>query len=1335
MMSDNSSTTNNINPFSSLDALRDAHRVLLKQYREKEITPAVAEEIEGFIRRGRATGALLENEEDRWDGQTRLDYWVAILQRAGYTPPDATLSAFEPSIELAQVIQRVAVGEPTEDDIQLLRNTLTHSVGRGTIQLGKYNINLGQGQEIHIGNRLLTPQTEQLSVQLGKYNVNIGQGQAIQIGDRIYQDADAEAIRKVLLQLLEARNFRTLLTHAEFSDRVEQVALTSYRVPLLGRDTNLQDIQQSLASDHRIIVLHGAAGLGKTRLLLALSDITSDEQSLWYVRNEAESIEPELASLDINKQHIIVVDDAHRFGLLYQLREVLVSPKFAGKVTLVLATRSTFKDSILYQLDIPIDQAVSIEITTLGNSDIDKILQDSPYDLTNQDLRHAIVRVAEGNPLIAGMAARLSQRGVALANLTRDQVLTKYLNDIIRDLSATEDSERDSYLLYIRYLQVLAALGTVNLSEEELIAKIHDVIVSSPISKERGFTLLDEERIVTRLVETGLVERYWKTLKISSEVLADHILFQHFFNPKTKQADYQKLIIEPFFNLKPREVLTSLAEAEFKRESPEAGLLLTQKLNELRRALSQEGNLFRFNLLHSLREVAYLKPDDILALVATIVDSPEPPPETIQDKFLGGYTVSHDWVLSEAVDLLERTIYQGGIKDAIVYLHKLAMYQANLKDYERVREKARKALIGIAEFKPRKPYTVQFLILNRISDWLEQDFLSNLSLSLALIQPILNIDLHSAETHPIQPRTIVVHQGSLEIGESLRQIRDRALEILYAAYRKVQDLPTRRRIVEVISGATYHTNPRDRISSQTQEQLQSDCAKIAHFFSETVIPSAEFPILDRVVEWLWQAKNFHQYQAQELDYLQEQLRNHRGYQLYRLLVGSYRWDDEDERLDWRTAEQQKQQKINEYVEALSSSTLEQAIQELEAITKQARSVGKNDTFGLNNLLRIFGQTHLNLAQQFIAQTIAKNLNLKQHLGFVLAGIRLSDREIARGYVYSWVAQDDSVLWVAIAQSYRFIDWSQPQLDEEWDVLRQLVAKQCSLVDLTLFWPIQQLAPHKADLAVELLKTLAARGDEPILRQVAETVSWQIGNNDEWAVTFKTPQDLLKIIQNFERLSYLDYRAEQCLKRLADITPMQVIDFIEHRIKARPERHQRDGYFEAFPKPFSRAFDDIKGKPEYPNILRRVRNWMLQDNFLLRLEAPALLKGLALNLEGELYSILMEWVESRDADKLKAVANILREFNSGQSFYDLSREIIVRTQDENVLSSIQAAIGTTPGAIRGRMSNFTKQRIQEVSPWLKDENLRVRLFAQQEVQALQRDLEREEAQERLEERSW
>jgi len=243
--------------------------------------------------------------------------------------------------------------------------------------------------------------------------------------------------------------------------------------------------------------------------LLTLPDTIAKERSLWYIRNEAESLEPDIASLNRDTQHIIVVDDAHRFSLLYQLREVIVNTELAGKVTLILATRSIFKDSLIYQLGLPGDRVETIEVKPLDNQDIDQILQHSPHSITNQDIRHTIVRIAQGNPLIAGIATRLHQGGIDLINLTRDRVLTLHLDEIIKDLSEADRDAPNGYHNYVQYLQILAALGTVNLDEQELQAKIYELIGISPI---------DEERIVSRLVEAGLVERYWNTLKIGSEV-------------------------------------------------------------------------------------------------------------------------------------------------------------------------------------------------------------------------------------------------------------------------------------------------------------------------------------------------------------------------------------------------------------------------------------------------------------------------------------------------------------------------------------------------------------------------------------------------------------------------------------------------------------------------------------------------------------------------------------------------------------------------------------------------------------------------------------------------
>ncbi len=82
--------------FPSLSALRAAHGRLLKRQFEIGETDELLAEVEGFIEQGRATGALLDAEDDRWASQGLLDYWVAVLYRADREPPDATLADFDP---------------------------------------------------------------------------------------------------------------------------------------------------------------------------------------------------------------------------------------------------------------------------------------------------------------------------------------------------------------------------------------------------------------------------------------------------------------------------------------------------------------------------------------------------------------------------------------------------------------------------------------------------------------------------------------------------------------------------------------------------------------------------------------------------------------------------------------------------------------------------------------------------------------------------------------------------------------------------------------------------------------------------------------------------------------------------------------------------------------------------------------------------------------------------------------------------------------------------------------------------------------------------------------
>jgi WD40 repeat protein len=87
------------------------------------------------------------------------------------------------SEQLSSIIDRIAAGKQTEDDIALLRQLLS------------------------VGDR-------QLSLHLGKYNVNIGEGREIHIGDRIYQQWDERAIQ-ALVRAIQKANWRCVASLTE----------------------------------------------------------------------------------------------------------------------------------------------------------------------------------------------------------------------------------------------------------------------------------------------------------------------------------------------------------------------------------------------------------------------------------------------------------------------------------------------------------------------------------------------------------------------------------------------------------------------------------------------------------------------------------------------------------------------------------------------------------------------------------------------------------------------------------------------------------------------------------------------------------------------------------------------------------------------------------------------------------------------------------------------------------------------------------------------------------------------------------------------------------------
>lgn len=1219
--------------------------------------------------------------------------------------------------DLQAIFQRFASRSPTDADLEIIRQEFE----AGRFIIAKEDCSISRDEGFESGQLMVAAGDRSVAGTIINSVIVTGDGNPIYVFEDIEPDELSE-----MLQVVQSLRVSSLLTYEQFAERAVKRAndLAGHGEVLIGRDNLLNELQQFLSSTATTAVLHGSGGLGKTRLLLALPNILPSETLLWYTRSRAESVEVDLSILDPSKHHVIVVDDAHRFSRLHELGEILEKPEFVGKVKLILATRSTFKDSVIYKLAIPAGNQISLlEFKLLSNSDIDRLLEAYPFAIKDQTVRRAIIRIADGNPLIAGIAVRLVRQGGDLLALSRDHVLSRYLDEIIQDLSDAPNTT-DYADRFIRYLEILAALGTINLEDPQLRERIQTTI---------GISTSDEGHIVQQLINTGLIERYWMTLRFASEVIADHILTYHFFDPTNLRANYQTQIIEPFFELKAKQILATLAEAEVKGEQ-QAGLLLSQQLRELTHEFDRGGNIVRWLILDVLKDISEVRSEDALWLVANVVDGLELPPETNEHRWFGQREITHEQVLKKAVDLLQVT-YWRSLEDSLDYLYKLARYKPLHQEYNRAREAAGKILVEIAEIKWGKPYALQLTLLQKLESWLQQDLAEDLNLVLKVVRPMLKMEAHGTETDVTRPRHVIFKEGLLEPSERLREIRERSLNVLFMTYVKTQDVQGRVKIIGVLEHTVaIHSSQRETGDQKvTWVWLQSDCINTAKFLLKQVLPNAELPILDAISGWLWRTVHWGGYESQELTELRQHLQTHKLYQFYRCLVSNrLRGDLDDDAepiTDIHAIDQARQECITRYLDSLSAETFEQAFHDLETLLQHASRANEQHCSYFDLLFYKLGEKQPEYAKTLIERAISENLLVKNFLGRVAAGLRRAEPQIAWEYLQAWSRSEDVGLWRAAATSYSDRAWDCLS-KEEWQLLHTLVSKNAESVDHTIIDLIRQFHSWCPTFAVELLKILATRNDA-ILYQVAQLLA-KYETQNKWSIQFENNQDYIEIIHNLVRLPRIEYTVEMCLYRLGQIAPVLTVDFIERRLIYQSE--QPDSDYEAIPYEFHYAMKRFRAAPEFPEMLRQIRDWMLRGDFWW-FEAPRVLNRIAGGWNESFYDVLLEWVESGEEEKLKAVSFTLRDLNSDSSFYRLCREILCRTNQEQILDIIQNAIGSTPGVVGGSLANYWKQRLREITPWLQDSNFRVRRFAKQLAESLQQAIERDSAREELEDRNW
>lgn len=318
-----------------------------------------------------------------------------------------------------------------------------------------------------------------------------------------------------------------ILTKEQFLIQYQRKNIsTPLNNPLVGREQAIEQLADLLEKEH-MIILSGDPGVGKSKLAIeAVSRFEKDnpEYKSYYVMSKSGEITEDLATfIKLGSNYILMVDDANRqLDNLTRILDRVIET--TSKIKIVMTVREYAKKDLIKQLGEL--QVCKLELRKLSDETIRQIVSGDPFLLQSWKIIDRIVKVSDGNPRLAIMAADTMKNSPEIALLSDvSRIYDNYFKSILFDNPLFEDR------LTRQVMGIVSFFYTV------------DITVESEWEIIRGFGI-DVTEFSARaqeLEESEIIDLYnGNIVKISEQVMATYFFYDSFF--RNPVLDFQHLL-------------------------------------------------------------------------------------------------------------------------------------------------------------------------------------------------------------------------------------------------------------------------------------------------------------------------------------------------------------------------------------------------------------------------------------------------------------------------------------------------------------------------------------------------------------------------------------------------------------------------------------------------------------------------------------------------------------------------------------------------------------------------------------------------------------------------
>ncbi|MBA7680026.1 hypothetical protein ES703_88333 [subsurface metagenome] len=803
-------------------------------------------------------------------------------------------------------------------------------------------------------------------------------------------------------------------------------------------------------------------------------------------------------------------------------------------------------------------------------------------------------------------------------------------------------------------------------------------------------------------------------------------MFEAFFSDG-HHYDFTEKVIKPFFEHNGDKIFKSLAIAEA-LGGKGAKAVLDQELADVRSLVKDMNNAQRVAVLNWLKKFAFLRPEDTLLILRSMLeslsyDSVEVISKrwgrmefTINDVFRGGSEILREtWSYSESC-----------LRDTLALLYLIAEKQ----DHSRMNQdpwgdSLRVLTEEVITMQPGKMIRVQEVTLEEIEKWVQaslseaqQDIIAR------CLSVLLSITWGETQTSAIEPNKFTISRGLLAFNKNLRSIRQRALQLYKTLYFHAQP-KIRLNIIDYLDnefGPYLEGAPKSEINQMLTEEAHE-------IFSEFERMSGLEAIQEKYAIWktLKRLHDFN-YITSLPDFFNRLYTDE--VKMYAHLTA---WPGHlrDVEIGYQEAEKQHREYWCDVVSQFAASNLETLMSQIDHLIDCAST---DDANAIPININIIVSLIKDKAPKWLAESVSvmpeNYAHLREFVNSFLGVLYTVDYKLASSIADDWIQHGDITIQREACKALLWLGHDEFR-EVELEQIERLVSLKDPIIDSLLTWPgnhLKRLELRFPDKAVEILKDIASRCSDGNLLNVADLLDEHKGYENLFIVNISA-NDLKELAFNFIRLDDLNkvqvYRVEGMLKRLFLSDFSGWIEFWEARINRQREYGSKGRYL-AVPFHLSRESDYVASSEHGIDALGTFLEWSARDDWVYSYNGVLLFKLYAGDSSSTKENILKNWLESGDATKLRAVARVLKEMGYSQYFLRMAKNLLDKTDDELVQAYLANTFRST-GVVSGSLKTVWQARIEDLGKWLADPDISVRanVFAKRLVESLQRSTELDE----------